>query len=236
MVTTFNDATAAWDIEKCLMNPVISNTARLPLDSVPNNCSAPPKSASSGSWAAIAATAAHESNRLIKFRPGDALKRSVAEEQKTQSIFTGEDIRVVWIQGWTDTRPLTVITDRIKNGALFSIAYSKQASAVCIIFQHARTAGDFMAEETKYVRLHGHGLFGKGCVAILGEPYPENEDLRRMQPPFNERRRLTFARQQLFTNGMSEERFKRDIYNIVGEHNVQLIWLFNTGNGMLPLL
>jgi hypothetical protein len=53
-----------------------------------------------------------------------------------------------------------------------------------------------------------------------------------MAPPMNERRRLTFARSQLFAHGMTEDHFKSDIYRLVGEGNVELVWLFNTGNGM----
>ena len=54
-----------------------------------------------------------------------------------------------------------------------------------------------------------------------------------MESPVNERRRLTFARQALFTtaNGMSEDRFKKDVCDMVGEQNVELVWLFNSGNG-----
>jgi hypothetical protein len=52
-----------------------------------------------------------------------------------------------------------------------------------------------------------------------------------MSPPTNERRRLTFARSQLFTHGMTEAQFKNDIYRLVGQAHVELVWLFNTGNG-----
>jgi hypothetical protein len=30
---------------------------------------------------------------------------------------------------------------------------------------------------------------------------------------------------------MNEQRFKKDLVELVGEQNVELVWLFNTGNG-----
>jgi hypothetical protein len=71
-------------------------------------------------------------------------------------------------------------------------------------------------------------------VEVLeGQPYPNDDAIQRMENPWNERRRLTFARQKLFAEGTTEEQFKKDIFAIVGEDNVELVWLFNSGNGKL---
>lgn len=186
-----------------------------------------------GSWAKVAATATAENNRLVKFRPCDAVKRSVISDEPVPSNGDSE-LRVVWVQPWEPTLPLTTVTERLNQcGALVSMAYSEADHAICIIFQHTYQAQALLEDDAEYTRGYGYGLFGPHCRVLPGQAYPANDDIRRMGPPINERRRLTFARQALFTNGMTEERFKKDIYDLVGEHNVELVWLFNTGNGTL---
>ena len=186
---------------------------------------------SASSWAAVAATDIPGNNRLVKFRPSDGIKRHITEEELNKRPPRNEDFRCIWIYGWTKDKPLSAVTERISTGAIFSMAYVEQHEAVCIIFQYATGAILLMDEESQSLRDFGVGLFGKGLEVKYGESYAENEDLLRMQPHLNERRRLTFARQQLFTNGMSEERFRKDLTDIVGRYNLELVWLFNTGNG-----
>jgi hypothetical protein len=180
------------------------------------------------SWAAVAASAAGEDSRLVKFRPSDALKKNITE--KVPTVNEG-DLRVVWVQPWDAKNSLRTVTERLNHGALLSMAYSEHDRAVCIIFQHTHQAQALLEDNADCLRRFGHGLFGAQCQILPGQAFAPNDDLRRMAPPLNERRRLTFARQALFTNGMSEEQFKKDIYSIVGENNVELVWLFNTGNG-----
>jgi hypothetical protein len=81
------------------------------------------------------------------------------------------------------------------------------------------------------VNLHGLALGNMDVEVLEGRPYPNDDAIQRMKHPWNERRRLTFARQKLFAGGTTEEQFKKDIFAIVGEHNVELVWLFNSGNG-----
>ncbi|ETI20004.1 hypothetical protein G647_09019 [Cladophialophora carrionii CBS 160.54] len=228
MLDTFNQTTAPWSIEKFHMKPApASNTEFMAQNGTKSRPVVRPHASS---WAAVAATDIAGNNRLVKFRPSDGLKRHITEEEPNKVQPRDEDFRCVWIYGWTKDKPMSMVTERISTGAIFSMAYVEQYGAVCVIFQYAGGAMLFCEEDSQLIREYGVGLFGKGHEVKFGEAYPDNEDLLRMQPPLNERRRLTFARQQLFTNGMSEERFRRDLIEIVGRHNLELVWLFNTGN------
>lgn len=181
-----------------------------------------------GSWASVAATEVPDDNRLVKFRPSDALKKHFDENAPVDPSST----RVVWLQPWDSTkRSLSCLTDYIDQGPLLSMAYSDRDNAVCIIFMHAHHARGFMEVNSTYVRKTGQSMFGPDVQVLEGQPYLVDEALSRMEAPLNERRRLTFARQKLFAEGLDESQFKRDIFDIVGEKNVELVWLFNSGNG-----
>lgn len=187
------------------------------------------KKIKTGSWAAIAATATPDSNRIVKFRPADGITRAVAED--SQVPFRPQDARVIWIKPWNpEKKSLSDITEKIDQGPLFSIAHSQPDNAVCIIFQHAHHARGFLESNARHARVYGQSLFGPEYEVLEGQPYPATEDIRRMDTK-NERRRLTFARSRLFANGVTEARFKNDIFGMVGEGNVEIVWLFNSGNG-----
>lgn len=187
-----------------------------------------------GTWASVAATATCDGNRIVKFRPADGSTRTIIENSAAPA--RPQDARVIWIKPWnSQSRSLGDISDKIDQGPLFSIAHSQLDNAVCIIFQHSHHARAFLEANERYTSVYGHGLFGPGCEILEGQAYPADEDIRRMDIR-NERRRLTFARCRLFTNGMNEARFKNDIYGMVGEDNVELVWLFNSGNGTINTL
>jgi hypothetical protein len=67
-----------------------------------------------------------------------------------------------------------------------------------------------------------------GTSIIPGNPWPEGADIIAMLLD-KERRRLIFATGGLFQR-VSREQFQSDVEDIVGVANVELIWLFNTGN------
>ena len=176
------------------------------------------------------ATVTPSTNILVKYRPDDALKRQVPEDARL--LASAKDARVVWIRPWNLKRqPLTCITDQISQGPLLSVAYSQNDGAACIIFQHAQHARAFLERNTESVRASGRCLYGPAIEVFEGQKYPYDNSLRAMEPPSNERRRLTFARQRLFADGLTEEKFKEEIFTMVGEHNVMRVWLFNSGNG-----
>lgn len=229
MLDTFNLTTAPWGMEKFEMKvvPAARNQQTMP----PPRATNPSEVRSNTStWAAVAAADIPRNNRLVKFRPSDGLKRLITDEE-VRARPHDEDFRCVWVYGWSRDKPLSVVTERISFGAIFSMVYVDQHEAVCVIFQYASAAMAFVDEDARFRRDFRVGLFGPGNLIKFGEAYPETPDLQRMNAPINERRRLTFARQQLFTNGLTEERFRRDLVELVGRHNVELVWLFNTGNG-----
>jgi len=189
----------------------------------------PVKKVKTGSWASVAATATQDSNHLVKFRPIDGITRAITHDSATP--VRPEDARVIWIKPWNpEKKSLGDITGKIDQGPLLSIAHSQSDNAVCVIFQHAHHARAFMEANTRYTKVYGESLIGPDCEILEGQAYPATEDIKRMEIG-SERRRLTFARGRLFTNGMTEARFKSDIFNMVGEGNVELVWLFNSGNG-----
>ncbi|EHY56863.1 peptide-methionine (S)-S-oxide reductase [Exophiala dermatitidis NIH/UT8656] len=227
MLDTFNTTTGPWDMKKVQMKPLPAPARQPIIRSRATSLSDAKSNAST--WAAVAATDIPGNNRLIKFRPSDALKRQITNEEPPVQPKDG-DYRCVWIYGWTKDKPLSRVSERITTGAIFSMAFVEEYGAVCVIFQFAHAAVLFFEENARIVRDSGASVFGPGVSVKYGEPYPETADIRRMAAPANERRRLTFARSQLFTNGMNEERFKNDLIEMVGRQNVELVWLFNTGN------
>jgi hypothetical protein len=189
------------------------------------------KKIKAGSWASVAATATHDGNRIVKFTPADGITRKITED--SVMAVRPQDARVIWIKPWNpEKKSLSGITEKIDQGPLFSIAHSQSDDAACVIFQHAYHARAFLEANERYARMYGQGLFGPGCEVLEGQAFPATEDIRRMDVR-NERRRLTFARCRLFSNGMTEARFKTDIFGMVGEGNVELVWLFNSGNGTI---
>ncbi|KAI1620517.1 hypothetical protein EDD37DRAFT_157737 [Exophiala viscosa] len=224
MLDTFNQTTGPWAMDKFLMRIVPAIKIQHARTTSPSKARA-----NTSTWAAVAATDIPGNNRLVKFRPSDGLKSHITEEE-LKTKHNDEDYRCVWIYGWTKDKPLSVVTERICFGAIFSMVYVHQHEAVCVIFQHASAAMALVDEDSRSRRDYGVSLFGPNNMIKFGEAYPENADLQRMTHPSNERRRLTFARQQLFTNGMSETRFRKDLVELVGQQNVELVWLFNTGN------
>lgn len=187
----------------------------------------------SSSWASIAAKEVNANHKWIKFRPEDSLKRNIAEAELVVPQETDTAMRVVWIAAWGRDRPLAEVTNFLSQGPIFSMVYSPENNAVCIIFQYAASAQALLEEDNYHRERNGESMFGPLCTVVEGLAYPEDDDLQRMGNPINERRRLTFARSQLFAHGMTEDQFRRDIYGEVGEQNVELVWLFNTGNGKL---
>ncbi|RMZ92140.1 hypothetical protein DV736_g622, partial [Chaetothyriales sp. CBS 134916] len=218
IVKAFNDTTAPWDFKKFFMN-----THRRP-------------NPAGASWASIAAkSVADNNNKWIKFRPSDGVKnniRSQGEDENQGAIVEGseQDMRVVWISGWGQNRPLSDVTGVLSHGPIFSMVYSPENDAVCVIFEHAASAEVLCQHESYHQQHNGVSMFGGRCTVVTGLPYPEDEGIRRMANPIYERRRLTFVRSQLFAHGMTQQQFQKDIEQEVGAKNVELVWLFNTGN------
>ena len=148
--------------------------------------------------------------------------------------------RIVFIKGCKEGTSLYDITKQISHGPLMSITIergSKQLGVeVCIIFFNAEDAAAFLWDDSKSVLQKGHGLYGRGVAVTQGPPWPEDEEIRAMGTPGRrrERRRLTLNGGGLFYR-ISGTSFHADIAAIAGNDNIELIWLYNTGNATVVL-
>jgi hypothetical protein len=229
MIDAYNNGTVAWDENTFSMEPKAHRQP--PPESVKAHDELRTVAFAGNSWATIAAIPCPEGNKLVKYRPSDAIKRTVRDQITPPPSEDGEEMRVVWILGWDKDTPLGEASECIHHGPLLSMVYDPSNKAVCIIFQHGTHAANFLEDNADCVAKHGESFFGPGHTVIQGDAYSKDRQLALMEPPTNERRRLTFARSQLFTGIISEQRFKQDLAAKVGEHNIVLVWLFNSGNG-----
>lgn len=235
---------APWDIDKCLMknetkvhNLAHAHESDARADRQHNQMTGPLQGTT---WAAIAATEpSMDKSGVVKFRPGQTMQAK-ASQLRGGHATTYDDAsaqRVAWIRPWTADRPLQEITDKMQSlGPIYSIAFAPEAGAVCIIFQQAKSASDFMDRFGRHVDHKGRPILKTPYEVAPGLPYAATRELNRMNPPYNERRRLTFARAGLFTkDGVTQKQFKGDIESLVGTTNVELLWFFNSGNGKFCL-
>ena len=148
--------------------------------------------------------------------------------------------RVVFIKGCKEGTSLYDITKRISHGPLMSITIERGSIQlgveVSIIFFDAEDAAAFLVDDRNSVLQKGHGLYGCGVTVTQGPPWPEDEEIRAMGAPGRrrERRRLTLNGGGLFYR-ISGTSFHADIAAIAGNDNIELIWLYNTGNATVVL-
>ncbi|KAI9805466.1 MAG: hypothetical protein M1825_000717 [Sarcosagium campestre] len=145
--------------------------------------------------------------------------------------------RVVWIFSCPPETTIHSITARIHTGPLMSIALAREGSsrspACCIIFHKAEHAQELVASY-QLSALKQEYVFFKDEHLELGEPYPADREIQLMDPPTFARRRLSIVRKVMFTRAF-ETRFVRDIKRLAGEDNVELIYIYNSGNATVVL-
>lgn len=253
VVSDFNNVTADWDIQKCLMeDPEVSKQPESHLQTA--NTPQPPRTVlaadqnghvieqtgelvtnlRAGTWAAVAATPTNEENNIVVHQPIPAVRQEKIQQTDEEGVYVSpSEARVVWVKPQSNGTRLDtkMVSEVITQGPLYSIAYSPNDHAVCVIFQYPDHARQFLDASQYKTDIRGYGLLGPGYEILPGQGYSNEAELKRMEFPRNERRRLTFVRSALFCDGLTEEKFKKDIYNMVGEEHVDLVWLFNIGNG-----
>ncbi|KAK2757035.1 hypothetical protein FQN54_005004 [Arachnomyces sp. PD_36] len=126
--------------------------------------------------------------------------------------------------------PLTFITTQIREGPLFDIVFNPVDRSATITFQRAFQAQNFLARNEMMRGRTGASLYGRAYTLGPGNIIPWTEQMRRMSYPSRERRRLTFARAGLFNSKLTPDKFKADMVQLVGEHNIEVSWVFNAGN------
>jgi hypothetical protein len=140
--------------------------------------------------------------------------------------------RVVYVRGLKRNSGLRHVTRKISLGPLVSLWIhddGPDTRTACVVFQLAEHARQFLSDNAAETERAGHGVYGPGSYVQPGGPWLEDDDIRSMSLVQRERRRLTFSGPQIFAH-VSREKFRQDIVGVAGEANVELIWLFNTGN------
>jgi hypothetical protein len=105
------------------------------------------------------------------------------------------------------------------------------ARAVRIVFYLARDAAQFL-ETTKTFT---HVTWVKDLQFKAGEPFPDDQELRLMDPPLCARRRLTIVRAGLFSSPSAKSTFHIEVYNVVRRPAVELIFFYSQGNATVVL-
>lgn len=137
---------------------------------------------------------------------------------------------VLRIRGATQNGFIQHVTRRIHEGPLYEIHIESNNSAR-LTFMHFAHALKFLEAHEAMVRLCGYGRLGRGYDVELAEVADWNEDHLRMKEPYRERRRLTFARKELFNNRWTADMWMQDLRAIAGVSNIDTMWVFNNGNG-----
>ncbi|KAJ0420024.1 hypothetical protein BJY00DRAFT_285130 [Aspergillus carlsbadensis] len=140
-----------------------------------------------------------------------------------------EKAGIIRVYGRMARDAVNSITTRIHEGPLHDIRVETNGRSR-VIFQHASHALSLFKSNQEMEALLGYGRFGPGYSVELAEIVDWNDDLHRMNQPIRERRRLSFARKRLFADNMSPEKWKHDIRAIAGAGNIDLLWVFNSGN------
>ncbi|KAL4875927.1 hypothetical protein BJY04DRAFT_200805 [Aspergillus karnatakaensis] len=205
----------------------------------------PPKPAQSSIWSAGANTRAPilPQSAAYSLTPGvspTSLSFSSGPANNTNTVTSGapssapvelpeEKAGVIRISGPVTKDRINSITSRIHEGPLFEVRIETNQRAR-LVFQYLAHAHAFVKSNEDMIPVLGHGRFGAGYHVELVEILNWHEDLHRMNQPSRERRRLSFARKRLFNEGVSPDRWKSDIRRIAGPGNIDLLWVFNSGN------
>ncbi|KAH0543573.1 hypothetical protein FGG08_002134 [Glutinoglossum americanum] len=146
------------------------------------------------------------------------------------------ETRVVWIYNCPRRIKLTDITELIHEGPVKSISFNSDPKAatarvVHIVFYLARDAALFLESAKTFT----HPTWVRDLRFEAGEPHPDDNVLRLMDPPVNARRRLTVVRSGLFGGHMAESAFYQEILRVVPRSAVELIFYYNRGNATVVL-
>jgi hypothetical protein len=141
-----------------------------------------------------------------------------------------EQLRVIWVVGCTSRTALTFITDQIHEGPLLSVAFSEPDGAICIVFQYGSCAASFLETNALILNQTGSCCYGPGYELMVGSALPMDSDLKAMEPPIRERRRLTFVKAGLF-HDVTKAQFESELVSLVSLINIERVWVFNSGNG-----
>lgn len=188
------------------------------------------------SWANIASAAMPET-LVVELNPVHKRQRLVPQgrQKSISSINREEDdqLRVVFLLNLPNNLTLQDISDGIKEGALVKIVFGHDEETSSryagVIFQHAYDAEAFQKVLIRE-RIDSRPYRFRFIVDVTrGPAFPVDEAIKAMDPPTNASRRLTIVKAQFFFM-FGERELKHLCEKLVGEENIQLIWLYNGGN------
>lgn len=133
-------------------------------------------------------------------------------------------------QGRNMASLVSFIADHIREGPLFEIKVNSNHKCT-VIFQYVAHARHFINRNKDSVATGGLSCLGDGYRIFFGGPRDWTDDIKKMSYPGRERRRLTFAKSRLFGDQLSPQQWERDVMSIAGGPNVNVLWIFNAGNG-----
>ena len=197
-------------------------------------------------WAKIAApkTGELEGKRI-------SIASEHAKQRRSESMYMGrpensavnenedDQQRVVNVYGLDIRTSLKDISRAIVEGPLMSLKISTNpdsTKSAAIVFLEAAHAKQFIArnDALHVVNKHGSGLYGPHAQVVLGHPYHDDEVFHYMRGRDVLRRRLTISGKGLF-NSVQPIKFYLDLASVVGKEQLELVWLFNKGNGTIVL-
>lgn len=142
-------------------------------------------------------------------------------------------MRLIFLLNLPHTIGLQEITQAVQEGPLVRIQFGydndNHARFVGIIFQYADHADAFYKVLTKEAQRSRPERFRFIVDVVRGDPVPVDQTIIAMNEYPFATRRLTIVKGKFFF--MFGERQLKDLcYRVVGEDNVQLVWLYNGGN------
>lgn len=162
-----------------------------------------------------------------------ALNQPAVPTSNIQPIETEEEkAGLMIVAGDFGPCSLNHITSKIREGPLFRVEISHSEKIAEIVFQRAAHALEFVERDAELVDKLGYGRFGPGYTILCTEVLDWTDAIRQMENQPKERRRLTFARAGLLGKPITFKKFKTDVFSAAGTDGVDLIWAFNSGNGM----
>lgn len=194
-------------------------------------------------WARFAAEGSEEEGKQVPTdeKPAASQDKGLEEgnasvpEDSTLNESTTKVLRGVQVLGLPKTWTLRDVTREVTEGPLMHVSLHdapNDTKYAYLIFLKAEAAMKFVKKSAEIMLRMGarQSCYGPGVSVDFGVALADNECVPQMFGRGAVRRRLTFSRKGLFTK-VAPSKFYHDVADVVGGRNIELVWLFNAGNG-----
>jgi hypothetical protein len=145
-----------------------------------------------------------------------------------------EQMRVVFIFNLPPSVTLKDVSDAVSEGPVLNIKFAADTDNgnryAGIVFQYAQDAHAFYQVLLEERANSTPGRFRFIVDAGRDTPYPYDEELEMMGEPMFASRRLTIVKKGFFFQ-FTKRQLRQLCEKLVGPEKIQLIWLYNGGNG-----